>query len=205
LLPSFSSTTTATPLLLLLSHIFVIIFIVIFFFSLADHFVLLILTQVLKYEPDHDSPLVRMLLRRAIRNPLRLGQMFFWMLRSEMHLHCINDRYGLVLKLYLQRCGPHKTTLSRQLFINESLTSIAQVGHCCRLFARLLDCLIAFLSIRSLASSDNKNACFPKPKNRSIFNHPQPNPTFTKNFTSKHQTKQPNNQPNNTLATLNQN
>jgi hypothetical protein len=90
--------------------------------------VMLQLTQVLKYEPDHDSPLARMLLRRAVRAPLRLGQTFFWMLRSEMHVHCINDRYGLLLKLYLQRCGPHKTTLSRQLFINESLTSIAQVS-----------------------------------------------------------------------------
>ena len=38
-------------------------------------------------------------------------------------------RYGLLLKLYLQRCGPHKTTLSRQLFINESLTSIARAVH----------------------------------------------------------------------------
>jgi hypothetical protein len=91
--------------------------------------VLLQMTQVLKYEPEHDSPLARMLLRRAIRSPLRLGQPFFWMLRSEMHLHCINDRYGLLIKLYLQRCGPHKTTLSRQLFINDSLTSIAQAVH----------------------------------------------------------------------------
>ena len=89
--------------------------------------VFLQLTQVLKYEPEHDSPLARMLLRRAIRNPLRLGHVFFWMLRSEMHLHCINERNGLLVKLYLQRCGPHKTTLKRQLFINESLTSIAQV------------------------------------------------------------------------------
>ena len=91
--------------------------------------VFLQLTQVLKYENEHDSPLARFLLRRAIKAPLRLGQPFFWMLRSEMHVHSINDRYGLLLKLYLQRCGPHKTTLARQLFINESLTSIAQRVH----------------------------------------------------------------------------
>jgi len=96
-------------------------------FQLAEVF--LQLTQVLKYEPEHDSPLARMLLRRSIKNPLRLGQLFFWMLRSEMHVHSINDRYGLLIKLYLQRCGPHKTSLSRQLFINESLTSIAQAVH----------------------------------------------------------------------------
>ena len=84
--------------------------------------VLLQLTQVLKYEQEHDSPLARFLLRRAIRAPLRLGQHFFWMLRSEKHVHSVNDRYGLLLKLYLQRCGPHKTMLARQLFINDSLT-----------------------------------------------------------------------------------
>jgi hypothetical protein len=70
-----------------------------------------------------------MLLRRAINCPLKVGQPFFWMLRSEMHLHCINERNGLLLKLYLQRCGPHKIALSRQLFLNESLTSIAQAVH----------------------------------------------------------------------------
>lgn len=58
--------------------------------SLAE--VLLQLTQVMKYEAEHDSPLSRMLLRRAIKSPLRIGQLFFWMLRSEMHVHAINDR-----------------------------------------------------------------------------------------------------------------
>lgn len=80
------------------------------------------LTQALKYEPEHDSPLARLLLRRAIRAPLRLGQPFFWLLRSEMHVQSVNGRYGLLLRLYLRRCGPHKAALAAQLHINDSLT-----------------------------------------------------------------------------------
>jgi len=37
--------------------------------------------------------------------------------------------YGLFLKLYLQQCGPHKSILAKQLFVNEALTSIAQQVH----------------------------------------------------------------------------
>lgn len=41
----------------------------------------------------------------------------------------ISRRYGLLLKLYLQRCGAHKGTLAKQLYVNEALTSIAQQVH----------------------------------------------------------------------------
>lgn len=37
--------------------------------------------------------------------------------------------YGLYLKLYLHQCGPHKSILAKQLFVNEALTSIAQQVH----------------------------------------------------------------------------
>merc|ERR1711969_304032 len=47
---------------------------------------LLQLTQVLKYEPFHDSPLAHFLLRRALRNVRLIGMRLFWHLRSEMHL-----------------------------------------------------------------------------------------------------------------------
>lgn len=41
---------------------------------------LLQLTQVLKYESFHDSPLARFLLRRALRNKT-IGHYFFWYLK----------------------------------------------------------------------------------------------------------------------------
>jgi phosphatidylinositol-4,5-bisphosphate 3-kinase len=46
---------------------------------------LLQLTQVLKYEPFHDSALARFLLRRAILSPHLIGHAIFWLLKAEMH------------------------------------------------------------------------------------------------------------------------
>jgi hypothetical protein len=37
--------------------------------------------KVLKYEAFHDSPLARMLLRRALLAPYKIGHLLFWMLR----------------------------------------------------------------------------------------------------------------------------
>ena len=39
---------------------------------------LLQLVQCIKFEPYHDSPLVRFLLRRALANPYQVGHPFFW-------------------------------------------------------------------------------------------------------------------------------
>ena len=39
------------------------------------------LTQALKYELYHDSPLSRCLFRRSLLAPLRIGHPFFWLLR----------------------------------------------------------------------------------------------------------------------------
>ena len=44
-----------------------------------------VVTQVLKFEPFHDSSLARFLLRRALVNTNILGHVLFWLLRSEMH------------------------------------------------------------------------------------------------------------------------
>ena len=66
---------------------------------------LLQLTQVLKYEPHHDSALARFLLKRALRNKKRIGHSLFWHLKSEMHIPEIAERYGLILEAYLRACG----------------------------------------------------------------------------------------------------
>ena len=43
------------------------------------------LVQCLKFEQHDDSVLLRFMLRRALRNPLRVGASMFWLLRSELH------------------------------------------------------------------------------------------------------------------------
>ena len=61
-----------------------------------DHLkdILLQLVQVLKYEPYHDSALMRFLLRRALLAPLVVGHPLFWMMHSEMHIPVVQVRYS---------------------------------------------------------------------------------------------------------------
>ena len=66
---------------------------------------LLQLAQVLKYEPYHESPLARFLLRRALQNPREVGTRLFWCLRSEMHMPQVAARFGLLLQGFLEGCG----------------------------------------------------------------------------------------------------
>ena len=87
---------------------------------------LLQLVQALKYEPYHDSPLARMLLRRAIKSPYRIGHPLFWALRSEMHLIDVATRFGPVLFSYLRYCGPHRVHLRRQVTVNDKIWTIAE-------------------------------------------------------------------------------
>ena len=54
---------------------------------------LLQLVQLLKYELYHISALSRFLVRRALRNPLGVGNTLYWLLKSEMH------------KIYVSRCS----------------------------------------------------------------------------------------------------
>jgi hypothetical protein len=87
--------------------------------------VILQLTQVLKYEPYHDSALARFLLSRAVGNPPLIGHLFFWHLRSEMHLLEIYGRYGLLLEEYIRGCGTHREELRVQ---NEYLGKFASIA-----------------------------------------------------------------------------
>lgn len=87
--------------------------------------IMLQLVQVLKYEAFHDSPLARMLLRRALMSPLLIGHNLFWMLRSEMHCPGVLQRFGAVLLAYLHHCGPHRISLRKQSFVNDKIKVIA--------------------------------------------------------------------------------
>jgi hypothetical protein len=88
---------------------------------------LLQLVQVLKYENRHDSPLARFLLIRALLNPLLIGHSFFWLLRSEMHLPRIADRFGSYLFVYLVQCGDEmREKLLQEMRLNDQLTEITE-------------------------------------------------------------------------------
>jgi hypothetical protein len=93
-----------------------------------DHLkhVLLQLVQVLKYEPYHDSALMRFLLRRALVSPLTIGHPLFWMLHSEMHIPVVQERFGVLLSIYLARCGSYRASLEKQLFLDIHLRHIAE-------------------------------------------------------------------------------
>ncbi|XP_072311036.1 phosphatidylinositol 4,5-bisphosphate 3-kinase catalytic subunit gamma isoform [Eucyclogobius newberryi] len=66
---------------------------------------LLQLVQAVKFEPYHDSALVRFLLKRALRSR-RIGHFLFWFLRSEIaqSMH-YQQRYAVLLEAYLRGCG----------------------------------------------------------------------------------------------------
>merc|ERR1711965_927608 len=87
---------------------------------------LLQLVQTLKYEPYHDSPLLRMILRRALKNPNKIGHTLFWLLRSEMHVPDVCERFGIALEVYLKFCGTHQTFLFRESKVNSMIQAVAE-------------------------------------------------------------------------------
>ena len=84
------------------------------------------MVQVLKYEPYHDSSLARMLVRRALQSPYKIGHNLYWLLKSEMHNADICGRYGPLLKAYVAKCGPHRAHLRRQVTVNGLVQEIAE-------------------------------------------------------------------------------
>ena len=96
----------------------------------------------MKFEPSADSSLARFLLRRALAVPRIIGHVFFWYLKAEMHtleVHvsaaigfeswlnvlapCCQERYAVLLQLYLRYCGNHRTELGHQMFVLTKLVS----------------------------------------------------------------------------------
>lgn len=65
---------------------------------------LLQLTQALKFEPYHDSPLARFLLTRSLKSK-RIGHYFYWFLKSEMENQHVSQRCFVLLEAYLRGCG----------------------------------------------------------------------------------------------------
>ncbi|XP_046333765.2 phosphatidylinositol 4,5-bisphosphate 3-kinase catalytic subunit alpha isoform-like [Haliotis rufescens] len=84
---------------------------------------LLQLVQALKYEPYLDNPLTTFLLKRALLSQ-RIGNFFFWHLKSEMHHTSSRLRFGLVLEAYCRGCGSFLKKLSQQVEALEKLTRL---------------------------------------------------------------------------------
>ena len=82
------------------------------------------LVQCLKVEPYDDSPLLRFMLRRALRSPLLVGHTLFWLLRSELHNRETLGRYGMLLELYVRNCGPHREQLA---LIHETVAELERI------------------------------------------------------------------------------
>jgi phosphatidylinositol-4,5-bisphosphate 3-kinase len=83
------------------------------------------LTQALKVEPFHRSPLAFFLIRRALASPELVGQTLFWQLRSEMHNPRVAERFGVLLRSYLVQATHHRNALSRQNDVQNFLKAVA--------------------------------------------------------------------------------
>ncbi|WAR15387.1 PK3CA-like protein [Mya arenaria] len=82
--------------------------------------------QALKFEPYLDNPLTRFLLKRSLMNQ-RIGQQFFWHLKSELHHTAMRTRYGLILEAFCRGCGSFMKTLLKQVEALDKLTKLTNV------------------------------------------------------------------------------
>ena len=65
---------------------------------LLDNFLQIV--QTLKYELNHDNPVARFCLNRALQSQV-VGQHFFWALRAELHDPRLTERFGLLLEEFV--------------------------------------------------------------------------------------------------------
>ncbi|KAK3274652.1 hypothetical protein CYMTET_17174 [Cymbomonas tetramitiformis] len=94
--------------------------------ELAEY--LLQLTQALKHEPYHDSPLARLLVVRAMASPEAIGHPLFYHLQTESQVTPqYAERYQLLLTEYLRTCGNHLEVLKCQSGVLQSLTRVAEL------------------------------------------------------------------------------
>ncbi len=73
--------------------------------ELADNWLVsfvLQMTQAIKAELHHDSPLARFLLSRALRNTLAIGHSVYWHMVAELHDPATEERYGVILEEFLR-------------------------------------------------------------------------------------------------------
>ncbi|ESO91490.1 hypothetical protein LOTGIDRAFT_205708 [Lottia gigantea] len=87
---------------------------------------LLQLVQALKYEAYLENPLTSFLLKRALLSQ-RIGNFFFWHLKSEIHRTSIRLRFGLILEAYCRGCGSYLKELIKQVEALDKLTKLTDM------------------------------------------------------------------------------
>ncbi|KAF3859413.1 hypothetical protein F7725_021812 [Dissostichus mawsoni] len=83
--------------------------------------------DAVKFEPYHDSALVRFLLKKALRSK-RIGHFLFWFLRSEIaqSMH-YQQRYAVLLEAYLRGCGEEMLQdFRKQVEMTEALQKVTR-------------------------------------------------------------------------------
>jgi phosphatidylinositol-4,5-bisphosphate 3-kinase catalytic subunit alpha/beta/delta len=84
------------------------------------------LIQALSFESSHFSSLGEMLLQRALKNPHHIGHVFFWALRSQLHVKATSERFGLLLEQFVMLCGSYRHELLKELTIVELYSELGE-------------------------------------------------------------------------------
>jgi hypothetical protein len=84
------------------------------------------LAEILRQELYHFSPFSIFLLKRALRNPHMVGHKLFWVLKSQIHLDTVRERFTLILEQYLFNVGEKwRVQLKNENRIVEDLIFVA--------------------------------------------------------------------------------
>lgn len=84
------------------------------------------LIQIVKLEPYHHSAMSNFLIRRSLENPLQVGQLFFWMIKSEIYHAQHAERFYLILEEYVYKAVDHRKQLLKQSLILNKLAETAK-------------------------------------------------------------------------------
>ena len=116
---------------------------------------LLQLVNALKYEKNHDNPLARFLLEKAIEHPITIGHEFFWHLRSEMSNQDVQQRFGLYLEVFLCKISrplfrifrDEDTLLKNLITIAEKIKNFKNTEERDRIFREEISVIDGYLKI----------------------------------------------------------
>ncbi|KAL7719342.1 Phosphatidylinositol 3-kinase [Entamoeba marina] len=82
------------------------------------------LIQSLKFEASPSSDLAVFLIHRALNKRSTIGRIFFWLMKSELHIPETQRRFALLLEAYLLSCGDQRIAIKDQLELCNKLSSL---------------------------------------------------------------------------------
>ena len=116
------------------------------YYKMSDYIIQLV--QSLKYEPNHNSILGDYLLTAAVKYPATIGHSLFWCLKSEMYNVQIQQRFGLMLEVFL-------TKIERLLYKNFE-NEVSFIDHLLRIADIPFDCMYKDKSKKDLMIKNYK-------------------------------------------------